>query len=112
MGYFIKCYRHLPLDQFVAKSCNVVDHHFNVHVNCGEWCPYSHEKPVEERKVMTEEKAKKYQCKEKNKDMYALVKSKMHPYLQPDALKDINHLFDTQINEAMNEMISKYAPKN
>ena len=49
---------------------------------------------------------------QKNKDMYELVKSKLLPYLQPDALKDINHLFDTQINKTMNELVSKYAPKN
>ena len=112
IGYFIKCYRHLPLSEFAAKASNVIDHHFNRHDNCGAWCPYSMERTEDEREVMTADKAKKYRCVEKDSDMYELVKTKMGPYLQLDALKDINHLFDTQLNEAMNKLISKYAPKN
>ena len=27
-------------------------------------------------------------------------------------MKDVNHLFDTQVIEAINEMITQYAPKN
>ena len=44
--------------------------------------------------------------------MFEVVKQKLSPYLTSDSLTDINHKFDTQINEAINEMITSYAPKN
>ena len=112
MGYYIKCYRHLPLNKFVKKAGNVVDHHFNLHDNCDEWCPYSRKRSAEDREEMTEERAKKYRCVEINKDMYDLCNDLLSPYLQPEALKDINHLFDTQLNEALNELIATFALKN
>ena len=112
LGSYIKQYRHLPLEDFVADSDCVYLHHFNDHSKCGTWCKYSLKLPVEKRTIQTEELARKYRCKIRNKDMFEVVKQKLSPYLTSDSLTDINHKFDTQINEAINEMITSYAPKN
>ena len=47
---------------FARKSINLVDHHFNDHTNCGEWCPYSAIKG-EVQKYQSPQTAKKYHYK-------------------------------------------------
>ena len=38
--------------------------------------------------------------------MHVVIKKKPTPYLKEKALKDVNHLFGTQVNEVINWMIT------
>ena len=44
--------------------------------------------------------------------MFNLVLKKLGPYLTLKRLKEVNHLFDTQTNEAINELITQFSEKN
>ena len=111
-GTFVKLYQHLPLPTFVKNSASAYLHHFNDHSKCGRWCPYSLLHPESERRVPTNEELKKYRCKLQNRDMCEIVKRLIIPFLTSEALLNVNHPFATQINEALDQMLTKFAPKN
>ena len=110
-GYFLKMYRNLPLPEFVAAAPAVVEHHFNNHSLCDDWCPYSPKHGVKTRK-QSPASASKYRSKTKHKAMYDKVKELTNHFFTEARLRESSHPFDSQINEALNNSVAKYAPKN
>ena len=53
-----------------------------------------------------------YRSKELDKDMYELLKVEFEKYVSEEKLKECCHSFDTNINECLNNIMAKYAPKN
>jgi hypothetical protein len=85
----------------------VLDHLFDQHDNCGEWCP---------RKRLTEQQLSEsrrfYRCMTKDADLYKILTKKVGRYLTFDKLKDISYGMDTQVNESFNNTFSWFAPKS
>jgi hypothetical protein len=84
---------------------SVLEHHFNNHSLCGDWCRLKKLAGDE-----LEQEKLKYRCKEKNKQFYLQVKKIFEDfYLQLD---EMLHEWDTNIVEGMNKFFTKFLPKD
>jgi hypothetical protein len=54
----------------------------------------------------------KYHDKEKEKDLYEWLMLHVATKVEGEKLLSLHHPFDTQINEAMNNAVSRQCPKN
>jgi F0F1-type ATP synthase delta subunit len=92
-------------EEMLNNSKAVIEHHFDNHEYCGNWC--HHCKQSEE-----ERKKKFYRCKDKDAALYKQLKEMLARFLTIDALKEVAHNLDTCVNESMNQVVSWLAPKN
>jgi hypothetical protein len=106
-GYMACTLTRHPVDQYVeaAKAC--LEHHFDNHVYCGEWCKRKHETEEEKKKLI-----KYYRCKEKDAKLYALLSDKIARFVTQERLEEMAHDLDTNMNEAFNQICTWFAPKN
>jgi hypothetical protein len=106
-GYMARTLTRRPKEEFVdaAKAC--LEHHFDNHVYCGEWCKRKNETEEEKNKLI-----KYYRCKEKDAKLYALLSSKINRFITKERLDEMAHDLDTNMNEAFNQICTWFAPKN
>jgi hypothetical protein len=108
-GYIIRSLSRMPGDQYCRAGSAVLQHNFDMHDNCGLWCP---------RKRQTVE-----QCaasgryyrdmnKKMEKELYAVLEEKVAQFISFKRLKEVAHGMDTQVNESFNNTVSWFAPKN
>ena len=106
-GYMIRAIPDLREDQYEEAARAVVQHHFDNHQYCGEWC---------KRRLLTaaqlEASTKYYRCKQKDADLYKVLRSQLDRFMTLKAMKEISHGHDTQVNESLNCTVSWNAPKN
>jgi len=106
-GYMARTLKSTPPEEYVNKAKAVLEHHFDNHEFCGEWCS---------RKLQTDtqrqEGKRYYRSKERDAKLYVLLKSIVENYTTFDRLKDIAHGMDTNCCEAFNNLMTWYAPKN
>ena len=88
-----------------AKAC--LEHHFDNHIYCGDWCKRKNETAEE-----TKASIKYYRCKNKDAKLYTLLSDKMSRFITPEQLNDMEHSLDTNMNEAFNQICTWFAPKN
>jgi hypothetical protein len=82
-------------------------HHFNNHsLLCGTWC--HHRKKDEEELA----KLKKYRCKTANNKLYLQCLEIIKRFSREEGLHKCHHMINSQKNEAMNESIMRYVPKD
>jgi hypothetical protein len=84
---------------------SVLEHHFNNHSLCGEWCKVRNLEGPERQEVML-----KYRCKEKNVVFYLQVKALFDEFYK--LLDEMMHEWDTNIVEGMNKFFTKFLPKD
>ena len=53
-----------------------------------------------------------YRCKKKCTNLYFFLGHHLHPYITYKTLHKIHQTYDYQINEGLNNMFARYAPKN
>jgi hypothetical protein len=106
-GYFIRTLPSLQENEYEVKARAVLEHHFDNHEFCGEFC---------KRKVMTEEQLangeRYYRCPVKDADLYKVLTKIVSRFVSLDRLKEVSHGMDTQVNESFNNTASWLAPKN
>ena len=67
----------------------------------------------EKEKILREKEDNKYfRCKVKDNELYHEIAAAIAPYLTDEKLKQLAHPWSTQLNEAMNNSVASYAPKN
>jgi hypothetical protein len=54
----------------------------------------------------------RYRCKIQQPELYKLVRELTDRFFTEECLRESHHMFDSQANEALNIMISKFATKN
>ena len=64
-----------------------------------------------EKNLRAKEDSKYFRCKKADSKLYKQLCEAIAPYLTDEKLRMLNHLWSTQLNEAMNNSISSYAPK-
>ena len=81
---------------------------FNNHTLCSStWC-YTLQAREKKRKFKS---ASKYYNKTTDKDKYLAVRTALAKYSTKEILLESLHNYDTQMNECLNNVITKYAPK-
>ena len=78
-GYMARTLRHRDQSEYLdaAKAC--LEHHFDNHLYCGEWCKRKFESEEDRRKMV-----KYYRCKVKDAKLYALLASKVERFTTMD----------------------------
>eukprot|EP00978_Attheya_sp_CCMP212_P020783 scaffold60025_cov35-Attheya_sp.AAC.1 len=79
----------------MTASKAVLEHHFNNHEFCGDWCPAK-------RGI----KKGSYRCKEEHSKFYESLKGVMDVYATPERMRELHHEFSTQGNEAMDNAVT------
>jgi ubiquinone/menaquinone biosynthesis C-methylase UbiE len=107
-GYMAHTLTRRPEEAFVdaVKAC--LEHHFDNHVYCGEWCKRKHE--TDEEKITLIKYY--YRCKDKDAKLYALLANKIERFITKERLDEMAHDLDTNMNEAFNQICTWFAPKN
>ena len=106
-GYMARNLKNLQEGQFVDAAKAVLEHHFDNHQYCGDWCPRAN-KSLEERA----NSEAYYRCKVKDKELYEVLTSIYDNYTTLERLKDIGHGMDTNCNESFNNTMAWIARKN
>ena len=87
-----------------------LQHIFNSHDNCSaDWCFKT--RSLEEGKTYND-KDDEFRCKQNDNQLYNLLKKTRFPFQTDKVLKESLHMFDTQKNESMNNVIAYVAQKN
>jgi hypothetical protein len=85
----------------------VLDHHFDMHEHCGDWCRRKDES-MEQRSATK----KYYRSMQTDEQLYHLLSQVISRFITPEKLKDIAHGMDTNANESFNNTVTWFAPKN
>ena len=109
-GYMIKKNREKTIEELSEASKVSLEHMFNSNANySAEWCFKT--RAPEEGKTCNERDVK-FRCKQNDNQLYNLLKKTLFPFQTDKVLKESLHIFDTQKNESMNNVIAYIAPKN
>jgi len=100
-------------DEIVNKAKAVLEHHFDNHQHCGKWCRRKSQYvgPI----TKAEHKARRrkyYRNKERDAKLYSVLQQKIARFITVDALREVCHNMDTNVNESLNNTIAWVAPKN
>jgi hypothetical protein len=79
-----------PFEEFKTGLTAVLEHHFDNHEHCGNWCK-AKGKDSEEKK----EQILRFCCKTKNKAMYKHFQGLNEDFMDEDKLKQVFHTWDT-----------------
>ena len=92
--------------EWVDAAKAVLEHHFDNHEYCGDFCKRAQEI------LDNVNNGKFYRNKEEDKELYNILVEVIAPFITMDRLAEIGHGHDTNVNEALNNIISWFAPKN
>jgi len=106
-GYMARSLKDIAAEEYVNKGMAVLEHHFDNHSYCGQWCSRRHESA--EQRAATK---KYYRCKTKDAKLYCLLQGILSNYTTFERLSDIAHGMDTNCCEAFNNFMTWFAPKN
>jgi len=105
--YMARSLKDTTSDQCVNKGKAELEHHFDNHDHCGDWCPRKHN-TIEQRQATK----KCYRCMTKDAKRYVLLEEILGNYVSFERLSDIAHGMDTNCCEAFNNFMTWFAPKN
>lgn len=115
-GYYFKSpdNQDLPYQDFCRKAHCIYLHHFNDHSCCNvSWCKVLKSERQDDPLPFTENYLKRFRCKDKDRELFLLLKKGFETYLTADSmLKQIYHKYSTNKNESLNRSISSVAPKD
>jgi hypothetical protein len=107
-GYMIRSLKRITEDQTMVDAGKaVVEHHYDNHEYCGQWCP--RKRLTEHQRNLSE---RYYRNKERDAKLYGIMNQIAARFIALPKLKELAHVMDTQVNESMNNTISWLAPKN
>jgi hypothetical protein len=104
MGYAIHQNKKKDLDGMRKAMTAILEHHFNDHTFCGEWCRALFWKDDERVR-----QALKYRCKEKNSKLYEQLKIHHDKFVTDEWIRDLMHDYDTNKPESFNGFLTEFA---
>jgi hypothetical protein len=108
-AYMSRQLKDTPKDKWPSAGKAVVDHHFDKHDGCGDFC--RRKKELAEGSLQ-DGKQKVYRSIEKEPELYSLVCAILADYITMEKLEEIGHGFHTNVNESFNNLVAWIAPKN
>jgi hypothetical protein len=100
-------YRHDSFSEFKKAAKAVLEHHFNNHIFCGEWCPANKWKDDEKQL-----RSLKYRCKVKHTELYEQMSTIHNTFTDVWNLREIYHEYHSNKCESLNGFITKFLPKH
>jgi hypothetical protein len=85
----------------------VLEHYFNNHEFCGDWC---------KAREGTEEQLKKtelcFRCKRRDKELHIFLQKHHREFMKEEKLCQLYHQYDTNNVERFNKFLTKFLPKD
>jgi hypothetical protein len=106
-AYMARTIRNLDESKYENCAKAFIEHHFDNHEFCGEWCRRKSQDQAER-----DAKARYYRCKVTDATLYDLLQEKIGRFIELDRLITMAHGMDTNVNEAFNNVCTWFAPKN
>lgn len=106
-GYMIRALPNRPKDKHVDDAKAVLEHHFDEHKWCGDWCLRKKQTPEQRQRTNQH-----HRSKTKDALLYEKLKDIICRFISAEALAEVSHGMDTQMNESLNNTVSWFAPKN
>ena len=107
-AYMVRQLPRLTTDeQFVEAGLATLEHHFDNHHFCGDWCRRKNQPASRQQ-----DHDRFYRSKTKDAELYTKLQEIVEKYITVDRLKEVSHGMDTNINESFNNTFSWLAPKN
>ena len=119
-GYMLKQHKDSTLESLIEHCFAPIEHLFNDHSLCDpKWCkPLRFSSQTDSNGMIIDSSLhgihnlSYYRCKVKHKKLYDEMTSAFLPYSFPHRLVESLHGFTTNGNEALNNIVAHYAPKN
>ena len=108
-GYMIKQHRNGTIEDFVEAAKAPLNHTFNNHQFCGDWCQAV--KAQKENKVYHNPRGWHSRETEKGKKLYQQIQAVTKKYGSKFYVLQSLHRFDTQTNESLNQTQAYLTPK-
>jgi hypothetical protein len=108
-AYMSRQLKDTPKDKWLNAGKAVVDHHFDKHDGCGDFCRRKKELAEDTPEIT---KKKVYRSIEKEPELYSLVCEILADYITMEKLEEIGHGYHTNVNESFNNLVAWIAPKN
>jgi hypothetical protein len=106
-AYMARTLKDRPCTEFVDAAKAVLEHHFDNHEYCGDWCKRRNETTEQRQRII-----KYYRSKQKDAKLYNLLDEKIQRFITLDKLVEMAHGMDTNVNEAFNQICSWFTLKN
>jgi hypothetical protein len=106
-GCWLLSHHTKDFDTFQEKSKAAVEHHFNNHAHCDEWCNMKKADATEASKGDL-----KCRCKKENKKTCEDVSQILCRFTETEKLKECHHGHGSQKNESMNQHVTRHVPKD
>jgi hypothetical protein len=106
-AYMARTLKDRPIHEFADAAKTVLEHHFDNHQYCGDWCKRKHESAAQRLRII-----KYYKNRENDAKLYSLLFDKIERFTSLDKLVEMAHGMDTNVNEAFNQVCNWFSPKN
>jgi hypothetical protein len=73
-------------EEMVTAVCACLEHHFNIHKLCGNWCKAAKGTEQEIRSTGLQ-----FRCKQRNQDMYLFMKKHHEDFMEDSKLCQLFH---------------------
>jgi hypothetical protein len=112
--YFLHMYRTAPWKKFRHALNAVIEHHFNNHEYCEEWCPVlKRRERINKGEIKEEEESDlKYHCKKRNARLYTQMRAYHDAYTTDSSLWELWHQVHSNKCESLNGFITRFLPKH
>jgi hypothetical protein len=94
-------------EEFQTAVLAVLEHHFNNHQFCGDWC-----KSTSGTEEEVSAAGLRFRCKERNKELYLVLKKHHEEFMEESKLRQLFHTYDTNTVEGFNKFLTKFLPKD
>lgn len=116
-AHFMRTLSMRPKSEWMTGATSVLDHHFDVHKNCGDWCvrkkQLQQSTTAEQNTDRTAEGNNKFcHCMTKDAKLCSELTARIARFTAMEGLEEVGHGWDTQVNESLNDSVTWLAPKN
>jgi hypothetical protein len=107
-GYWLLSYHTSEFDIFQEKSKAVLEHHFNNHAHCNDWCAMKKANAI----TQAARGNLKYRYKKEHPKLYKDLCQTVEHFTETKKLRECHHGYSCQRNESLNRLISQFVPKD
>ena len=108
-SYMSRQLPHMERSKWGDAAKATVEHHFDNHNYCGDFCKRGKELAANAEAVLSN---KIYRSKTVDKELYPAICDILQDFITKERLEQIGHGYDTNANESFNNTASWFAPKN
>jgi hypothetical protein len=94
-------------EEFKTAVLAVLEHHFNNHTFCGDWCKSGHGTREEIR-----ETGLRFRCKTRNNALYIVMKKHHEKFMEEGKLRQLFHRYETNTVKGFNKFLTIFLPKD